>query len=418
VSTFVIKGGTLLDGTGNPPAENGVVVIEGNKITAVGRENEVNIPKGEKVKVIEANNMTIMPGLVDSHVHIYTDGEAGFELNNLIMQNNNLSLALKSVPRLKKTLEMGITSLRDGGCGWGWLEVALRNAINRGDIAGPRYQATGYHHSVTGGHGYFLPPWLANKPVHTEQSTIHCDGPDEWRRIARLNIYNGTDNIKLVASRDVISPGIATAPQATLEELTAAAEEAHKMDKRVLVHAQGPVAIKNAILAGADTIVHGFFMDEECAEMMVERNVYLEGTNWYVRVIKERGEGRVPDWQLKKANETWDFRKKNFKMMKEKGVKMVFGTDAGCPFIRQGYDNAKELIMFVELGMSNMEAVIAATKLSAESIGTGDKVGTLEAGKLADVILVDGDPLKDISVLNTEEKIKMVMKDGEIVITR
>ena len=130
------------------------------------------MPKDD-VKVINAEGKTVMPGLIDSHVHIYTDGESG-EFDSLPIRNNHLTLTLKSVPRLKRTLEMGITTLRDGGSGWNWLEVALRDAINRGDILGPRYFATGYHLSVTGGHGYFLPPWLANIPVHPEQSTTLC----------------------------------------------------------------------------------------------------------------------------------------------------------------------------------------------------------------------------------------------------
>ena len=415
--TKVIKGGILIDGTGNTPVKDAVIIIEGKTITTIGKKSEVVIPKVDNVETIEADGKTIMPGLIDSHVHIYTDGEIS-EFTCMPINNNPLTLAMKSVPRLKRTLEMGITSLRDGGSGWGWLEVALRDAINRGDIVGPRYFVTGYHLSVTGGHGYFLPPWLANIPVHPEQSTIHCDGPDAWRKAARLNIYNGTDNIKLVASRDIISTGIATAPQATLEELTAAAEEAHKMGKKVIVHAQGSIAIKNAIKAGANSIVHGFFMDEECAEMMVKKNVFLESTNLYVRMIKDRGKGELPDWMVDKANETWEDREKNFKMYLDKGVKISFGSDAGVPFIRQGYDNAGELSIFVELGMSTMDAVIAATKTAAEAIGIEDKAGTIEEGKVADIILIDGDPLQDIGLLSTENKIKMVMKEGEIIITR
>lgn len=417
MSTKVIVNGTLIDGTGKAPVKDAAVVIQGKKIVLTGNKSDMVVPTGSNVQIIDAGGRTIMPGLIDSHVHIYTDGETG-EFTSMPINNNHLALAMKSIPRLRHTLEMGITSLRDGGSGWGWLEVALRDAINRGDIVGPRYFATGYHLSVTGGHGYFLPPWLANIPVHPEQSTIQCDGPDAWRKGARLNIYNGTDNVKVVASRDIISIGIATAPQATLEELTAAIEEAHKMGKKAIAHAQGPVAIKNVIRAGANSIVHGFFMDEECAEMMVKNNVFLESTNLYVRMIKDRGKGELPDWMVEKANQTWEDKKKNFKMYLKKGVKVSFGSDAGVPFIRQGYDNAGELKMFVELGMTEMEAIIAATRTAAEAIGIEDKTGTIENGKFADIILIDGDPLKDISLLNTENKIKMVMKEGEIFITR
>lgn len=408
----VIRGGLLIDGTGKTPIEKSVVVIEGSRITFVGKENEFALPKGDDVKVINAEGKTVMPGLIDSHVHIYTDGESG-EFDSLPIRNNHLTLTLKSVPRLKRTLEMGITTLRDGGSGWNWLEVALRDAINRGDILGPRYFATGYHLSVTGGHGYFLPPWLANIPVHPEQSTIHCDGPDAWRRTARLNIYNGTDNIKLVASRDIISTGIATAPQATLEELKAAAEEGHKMGKKVMVHAQGREAIMNAILAGANAIVHGFFIDEECAELMAKNNIYLQGTNLYMKRIIEKGPGDLPDWMVEKARECWEDRAKNFEMLLDKGVKMSLASDAGVPYIRQG-DNMCELSTLVKLGMSPMDAIIAATKTAAEDIGVHDKVGTVEVGKLADIIIVNGCPLENVDVLHDGSKIEMVMKEGAI----
>jgi imidazolonepropionase-like amidohydrolase len=351
--------------------------------------------------------------MIDSHVHIYTDGETG-EFTSLPINNNELALAMKSIPRLKRILEIGITSLRDGGSGWGWLEVALRDAINRGDIPGPRFFATGYHLTVTGGHGHFLPPWLAKQK---EQCGMHCDGPDEWRRAARLNIYNGTDNVKVVASRDIISPGIATASQPTLEELRAAIEEAHKMGKRAIAHAQGHDAIEKVIKAGTNSVVHGFFMDEECADMMVKNNVFLESTNLYVKRVKDMGKGKLPDWMVEKAIETWEDKKKNFKMYLQKGIKISFGSDCGVPFLKQG-DNAVELSVFVELGMSPMEAIVAATKTASEAIGIEDKVGTIQEGKLADIILIDGDPLQDISILSKEEKIKMVIKNGETVITR
>jgi imidazolonepropionase-like amidohydrolase len=412
----VIKGGTVIDGTGRSPFEKGLVVVEGSKIGFVGKEGDIDLPKGEDVEVIDVEGKTVMPGLIDSHVHIYTNGESS-EFTSMPIRDNPLTRAMKCIPRLKRDLEMGMTTLRDGGSGWGWLEVALRDAINRGDIAGPRFFATGYHLTVTGGHGYFLPPWLANIPVHPEQSSVHCDGPDEWRKAARLQIYNGVDCLKLVASRDVISPGIATAPQATREELKAAIDEAHKMGKKALVHAQGREAIMNAIEAGADSIVHGFWIDEECAEMMVKRDVYLESTNLYVRGIMDKGKGDLPDWMVQKATECWKDKERNFGMLLEKGVKISFGSDTGVPYIQHG-NNARELSMFVELGMEPMQAIIAATKTAAEAIGIDNMVGTIEAGKIADIIVVEGDPLEDIKILHEENRIKLVMKEGVVVITR
>lgn len=416
--TKVIKGGVLIDGTGRPPVKDAVVIIEGARITSVGRESELDVSKGGNIETIEAAGKTIIPGLIESHGHIFMNGEMISEFASSLLRNNNMAMAMKAIPRLKRLLEVGITTYRDGGSGWGWIEVALRDAINKGYIIGPRFWATGYHITVTGGHGFFLPPWIAKyAEVHAEQNGMECNGPDDWRKAARLNIHHGTDNIKVVASRDVLSTGNTTAAQPTLEELIAAIEEAHKMGKRAIAHASGPVAVKNAIKAGVDVLVHGFFINEECVEMIVKNNVFFEPTNLYIRVIKDKGKGKLPGWMIEKANKAWEDREKNFKMYLDKGIKISCGSDAGVPFVPQG-DNMRELKMFVELGMSTMDAIITATKTAAEAIGIEDEVGTIEKGKLADIVLVDGNPLKNIDLLSTEEKIKMVMKNGDIVISR
>lgn len=416
----VFKDGTLIDGNGTAPIKDSVVVVEGSRIKSVGKNGEVDIPQGKDVQVIEAGGKTVMPGLIDSHVHIGMGGESK-DFHSIPIHNNSLDIAMKAVARLKKTLEMGITTLRDGGSGYDWVEVALRNAINRGDIIGPRYIATGYHLTVTGGHGYFLPPWLG-KFAPPQQVGMHCDGPDAWRKAARLNIYNGTDNVKLVASRGFLSAGLTvdappTAAQASVEELKAAADEAHKMGKKVFAHANGRQAIRNAIEAGVDSIIHGFYIDEECAEMMVERNILLEPTALVIRVIKEFGSGQMPDIMVEKATEYWRLKEKEFKIILDKGVKISFSSDMGCPFLFHG-ENARELSSLVELGVSPMDAIVAGTKTAANAVGFGDQIGTVEEGKIADIIVIDGDPLKNIEILHKEQKIKMVLKNGEIVISR
>ena len=189
------------------------------------------------------------------------------------------------------------------------------------------------------------------------------------------------------------------------------------MGKRAIAHALGREAIMNAIESGADSIVHGSFMDEECADMMVKKNVYLESTNLVMRMIVDRGAGDLPDWMVQKAKESWKDRVNNFKMLLEKGVKISLGSDAGVPYIKQG-DNARELSIFVELGMSPMDAIIAATRTAAEAIGVTDRVGTIEEGKIADIILIEGCPLDNIDLLHDEDKIRMVMKEGKIIITK
>ncbi|MGA2464897.1 MAG: amidohydrolase family protein, partial [Thermodesulfobacteriota bacterium] len=316
METRVIKGGTLIDGTGKTPLKDAIVVVQGSKITSVGRKGEIAVPKGNGVKIIEAAGKTIMPGLIDSHLHMGIIGQSR-EFYSLPIHNNCLDIAMKAIPCLKKTLEMGITTVRDGGSGWGWMEVALKNAINRGDIVGPRYITTGYHLTVTGGHGYFLPPWLG-RFAPAEQTGMFCDGLEEWRKAARLNICNGTDNVKLVASRGFLSSGLRgdaspTAAQASVEEMKAAVDEAHKMGKKAFAHANGPRAIMNAIEAGVDSIVHGFYMDEECAEMMVKKNVYLEPTTLCIRLVRDFGKGEMLDSMVEKAAAYWEVKEKEFR---------------------------------------------------------------------------------------------------------
>lgn len=416
----VIKNGTLIDGTGAKPFENAVVVVEGSRITGVGRQGQVHLPQGPGVEVVDASGMTVMPGLIDGHLHMGTMGESR-EFYSLAIHNNCLDLAMKAVPALKRTLEMGITTIRDGGSGWDWMEVALRNALNRGNIVGPRYLVSGYHLTVTGGHGQFLPPWLVRYSP-PERTGIYCDGPDEWRKAARLNISNGTDCVKLVASRGFLSSGsrgdaLPTAAQPSVEEMRAAVEEAHKMGKKSFAHANGPEAIMKAIEAGVDSIVHGFYMDEKCIEMMVKKNVVLEPTTLCIKLVRDHGKGELHDSMVAKAAAYWETKQKEFSTILRGGVTISFASDMGCPYLYHG-ENAKELSSCVELGMSPMEAIVTATQTAARTIGLGDQIGTVQQGKLADIILVDGNPLDDINVLHQEARIKLVMKDGKCVIKR
>ncbi len=416
----VFQGGTLIDGTGKPPVQDSLVVLEGKKITFVGKQKEFKTPKGEKVQVIEAKGRTVMPGLIDSHLHMGIIGQSR-DFYSIPIHNNNIDIAMKAVPRLKKMLEMGFTTVRDGGGGFGWFEVSLREALKRGDIVGPRYLATGYHLTVSGGHGYFLPHWLG-KYAPPEQNGMHCDGPDEWRKAARLNLYNGTDCVKLVASRGFLSAGLRgdappTGAPATIEEMRAAVEEGHKMGKKVFAHANGHQAIMNAVLAGVDSIVHGWYIDEECLEMMVKKNVVLEPTTLCIRLVKDQGKGEMMDVMVERAAAYWEGKKKEFKMILKSGVIISMSSDMGCPYLYHG-ENARELECMVDLGMSPMEEILSATKVAANTIGLGSEIGTIEKGKNADILLIDGDPLKNIAVLQEQNRIKLVMKDGEIMVTR
>ncbi len=407
--------------------KDSVVVVEGSKIKSVGEKGEINIPQGEDIEIIDAKGRTVMPGLIDTHVHLCLDGEAAlFKL--IAIDYSCVQMVTVGAGRLKKALDMGITTVRDGGSGWGWFECALKDGIARGEIPGPRFFASGYHLTVSGGHGYFL-PYHVEKGKFPGMIGMQVDGPDEWRKAARLNIYNGTDAVKIVVSRDLISPGVPIHSQATYEEAKAAFDEAHSRGKWALAHAQGAEAVKKAVKAGATGIVHGFWIDDEAAEMMVKNDVNWEATNLYAKLIHDFAEGTLPDYMDKEnigglpefmwkpGVEGWKWKMENFKKYVDGGVKFTFGSDAGVPYVRHGY-NAMELSAFVELGISPMDAILSATKNAAQVLDIADEVGTVMAGKYADIIMVEGDPLKDISVLHTADKIKLVMQNGNIVKTR
>jgi imidazolonepropionase-like amidohydrolase len=252
---------------------------------------------------------------------------------------------------------------------------------------------------------------------------MHCDGADGWRKAARKNLYYGTDNVKMVSSRGIASLGLrgATEPDhqmATIEELSAAVDEAHRRGKKAIAHSMGAKPIQNAIKAGIDTIVHGFYMDEETAEMMVTHNVSLEPTTMYPKLAAQFGEGKLHPRMVEKAKIITQNMKAQFEMLLDKGVTISFGTDGGgVPFFPHG-TNARELVDFIELGMTPMAAIQSATKVAAETIGLGNDLGTIESGKIADIIIVQGDPLVDISVLTHKENILAVMRSGEMLVGR
>ncbi|HHU48774.1 MAG TPA: amidohydrolase family protein, partial [Clostridiales bacterium] len=292
---------------------------------------------------------------------------------------------------------------------------------------------TGYHITVSGGHGTFLPYHVGRHRLE-EMAGMYADGADEWRKLARLNIWNRVDNLKVVASwgfMDGIKNMHARYAQATVEELSAAIREAHAVEKRVLSHANGNEAVKNSIEAGADVITHGFFLtDMKLLEQMAEKGIYWEPTNAAARTMfwaatdtfpkeyTDRHENKLEKEPLQIGKENWEYRLKNFsKMVSETGVKVIMGSDAGCSWLDHGL-NAVEIEACVEAGLSTKEALLGATKYSAEALGISDTVGTVEAGKCADLVVVDGNPLDNVSILLQEDKIKMVYRDGELVIER
>jgi imidazolonepropionase-like amidohydrolase len=348
---------------------------------------------------------------------------------------DRLELMMRSIPRLQRTLRNGFTTVRDGGSGWGWIECALRNAFERGDVEGPRYLATGYHLTVEGGHACFMPYHLAKKGIE-EMAGMYCNGVEEWRKAARTNIWNGVDAIKVVASRAYMTADRhydAITAQATVEEMYAAVEEARKVNIPVISHANGKEAIMNSIEAGVNIIVHGYLMDEECASLMAQKGIYWEPTNAESRNCYWSAYGLLPerltreepyyphmhDPEKSKGNiKNWEDKVKNFKkIIDNTGVRVLVGSDAGCPWVIHGL-NAQEMEACVMIGMSTKQALLSCTRTAAESMGLYDLIGSVEVGKCADLVIVDGDPFEDITILQDEDKINVVLKDGKHVTSR
>ena len=400
-----IKCGVLIDGRGGEPIAQAVILLDGEKVVAVGQEQEVAIPA--EAQIVDLSGKTVLPGMIDCHVHINSNGEPATELKN--MKELLPFKALKSIKNAQADLYSGFTTIRDCGAS-GFVDLSVKKAIDAGLHIGPRMQVSGPIISITGGHGdTHLAPEVEVDP----DIRAVVDSPDEARKAARRHLKYGVDLVKMAATGGVLSDGTEPgAQQLSYEEMKAAIDEAKKLGKSSAAHAQGNTGIKEAIRAGITSIEHGCFLDEEAIGMMIEKGTYLVPTLCAPYHIAEHGiEGGIPEWGVRKTKLVMGSHVQSFKDAYKAGVKIAMGTDAATPFNYHG-KNAFELQLMVEAGMKPMDAILSTTKIASDLLGWQDKVGTLEPGKYADVIAVDGDPLEDIKVL---QDVKFVMKGGEVI---
>jgi imidazolonepropionase-like amidohydrolase len=402
-----IIGATLLDGTGAKPLEDATILVEGGIIQDVGRG--INMPEG--AEVVDASGMMVMPGLIDAHVHLCLEGGPNILA---ILQYPPGLLQLMAARNALNTLEAGYTTVRDMGAPMGFA-ISLKRAIGMGIARGPRIVTSGRVISQTGGHADFHLP----SGINFDLMSRIADGPDEVRKAAREQLRDGADWVKICSSGGVMSP---TDPvdtrQFTVDEIRAAVEEANAVGKNVAAHAHGTTGIRNAVMAGVKTIEHGTIMDDEVVSLMAEKGVFHIPTlvaSW--GILKHGREAGIPDYAVAKAEQLATYPGRSMMLSHGAGVKVAAGTDAGTPFNRHG-ENAKELELMVEAGFKPMEAIRATTKVGAEAVGLGRVTGTLQKGKWADVIVVDGDPLKDIKVLQDRSLIRLVMKGGAMEVRR
>lgn len=395
VDRTVFRIGRLFDGTGRPVQRNACVIVENGRIASIEIRRP---PKGLAGRLIDAPDATLLPGLIDCHVHLTLSGGP----NWIEEANEPLPVtAWKAANFAQHTLEAGFTTVRTLG-GREFLEIHLRNAIEGGLLVGPRIIAAGYAICMTGGHGW----WMGRQ----------ADGAIEVRKAVREQLRAGADAVKLIATGGVMTQGVEPgATQLGLEELRAGVEEATKAGKMTAAHAQGTQGIRNAVEAGADSIEHGVFLDEAVVGRMKERGTFLVATLIAPEGIRRAGTERgVPEWAVRKAEMVCDPHRRSFALAVREGVNVAFGTDAGTPFNHHG-QNARELEMMVQAGMSPGQALRAATLGSARLLRLADQIGTIEAGKQADLLLVTGDPSEDPTLLQRRENILAVFKAGRQV---
>lgn len=388
------KGFTLIDGTGSAPVQNACFLVEGKKLVKLGRADELKPEEG--TEVVDLEGKVVMPGLVNSHVHITMEPVG--DPFGLINKESSAKTGMRAVANLKKHLKSGTTYFRDLGAPDG-VDIALRDAVNEGLLEGPEFLVSGKVVTMTGGHGW---------PMGRE-----CDGVDEARKATREQLKAGADVIKIMATGGVMTKGVEPgSPQLTREEIEVAVEEAHKAGKKTATHAQGTTGIKNAVLAGIDSVEHGIFLDDEVIQLMVEKDVYLVPTLVAPYFIVENGvEAGIPEHAVKKAESIMDSHFESFLKAYEAGVKIAMGTDAGTPF--NLHDKAPfELQLMVKGGMTPMDAIVSSTKVSAELLGIDQEYGTLEEGKVADFLVLKENPLENLDTLFDIEK---VYKLGKLV---
>ncbi|HSQ24944.1 MAG TPA: amidohydrolase family protein, partial [Pyrinomonadaceae bacterium] len=383
-----LKAARLIDGTGAAPINNAVVIVTGNKITAVGGAGSVRIPAD--AKVIDLGDVTLLPGFIDAHTHLIGRVLGDPENDMSPVRDYDSFGAILGVLHARDTLMSGFTSVRNVGAAGRFDDMALRKAINEGWTIGPRIETAGHAIGITGGHcdenGF--------KPGVAEQTPLDgvADGPEQIRQAVRLQIKYGADVIKTCATGGVLSEGDAVgATQYSFEELKALVDEANKLERKVAAHAHGTEGIKLAVRAGVSSIEHGSFLDEEGARMMKERGTFLVPTLMAAEGVERAAKtGVLKGLRAEKALAAAASVRRAIKLAVANKVLIALGTDAGV--IPHG-TNAREFFLLVDWGgMTNMEAIQAGTLNGAKLLGWDKNLGSLTAGKWADIVAVRGDP--------------------------
>jgi imidazolonepropionase-like amidohydrolase len=405
MKTIVLRNGTLIDGNGGDPVTGAAVLIEDGIIANVGPAADVAVPDG--ADAYELDGRTIMPGLMDAHVHFGL-----VDLSISTAQRESLAVWTMKVRQvIEDTLDMGITTVRDAG----GIDGGFAQAVEAGYIRGPKILPSGSPISQTGGHGDWRQRYQELEPPIVPGLVAMpaiCDSPDEVRKAAREQLRRGATQIKVMASGGAMSPvDELETTQLTEEEIAAAVHEATAVGTLVMAHSYSPQSIAIAVEAGVRSIEHGNFLDEQTAAKMRDAGAYLVPTMVTYDLIDRMGpDFGVPEFNLQKIRRAKEGAVESIKIATEAGVRIGSGSDLLAqmqPF------KTRELILKAEV-MGAMNAIVSATRTNAELFGISETAGTIEIGKSADVIVVDGDPIENIACLESPDNVKLVLRQGSV----
>ena len=393
----LVRAGRLFDGKSNKLVSNQTILIKGDRIVEVGSGERINIPQG--AEVLDLSQATVLPGLIDAHTHVFGNGP---DLETQILRDSYQYRTLTALANAQKDLMVGFTTLRDlKTLGAMYSDVDLRNAIDRGIVPGPRMQVSTRGIQTTG--GFLMNGYSSEVPVPMALQVV--DSPWAAREAVREQVAHGTDWIKLYAAYEFsFTPDgkMVIPPTFTAEEVNAIVDEAHKKGRRVSCHAFGGEGLRNCINAGVESIEHGVDLDDSEIKLMIQKGIYLVPTLYHYQMDREH------DMKKYGGHSVADVSERSFPKAVAAGVKIAFGSGAG-PFPHGS--QMKEFEYMVKFGMTPVQAIHAATMDAAQLMGWQDRIGSVEAGKFADLVAVTGDPTTDITEL---ERVKFVMKGGQV----